>query len=340
MSSAKKTDGSPHKEEIPRGDIGLGDLIRALDKLDTRDPNTMARITRALGFTGIAPDPVGAAKGASGAKHRPQLTKTAPPKRQPHHGGIPEIAPPIELPEQVLDTELTPAEPLAPSERPEWLDEGTGLESSAAEAVPRAQLFPERSAKGVLTASVATRRAGPHPDIDRLIRAIVRGDVFRTLPYRQVPSVHRGLQLLMDTSESMTPFLEDLDDLARALLRIVGNDNCQLYQFEGNPHRAARWSQSFEEIPWRPIAGCPVVIATDFGIGARIAARDRVSPRSWLDFERRARAAGAPVVAFVPYGRERWPTALSRRIHLIHWDQRTRASHITKLFGCGHEVDP
>lgn len=340
MSSAKKTDKGSERPS-PRGAIGLGDLMRALKGLDSRERATVERIARSLGFTGLDANPAEGAQGVSGAQRRPRLAKRPAAKAPTQRGGMPQVAPPVDLPEQIFETEMTPVEsPELPEPRPQWLDQGPALEESGLAPIPRAKLFPDRSAKGVLGAAIATRRPGPNPDIDRLIEAIVRGGVLDALPYRPNPSLHRGLQLLMDTGEAMTPFLLDLDDLAHAFVRIVGRHACELYEFSADPNRAVRWSADFREIAWRPLAGRPVVVATDFGIGARIGARDHANPRVWLDFERRARAAGVPVIALVPYGRDRWRRTLSRRIHFIHWDPRTRASHISKMFGIGHEVDP
>jgi len=324
-----------------RGTIGLGDLLRSLKGLDTRDPATAERIARSLGFTGIEANPVEETQGVSGAAPRPRVSKKPAPENLPHRSGLPPVTPPVDLPAEILETEMTPIESMGPpSAPPEWLDKGPLLGDRRLPSVPRAKLFPERSAKGVLTAAVATRRAGIAPDIARLVQGLVRGRVLARFPYRPRPSVHRGVQLLMDTSDAMTPFLEDLDDLARELVSVVGKNATELYEFQGDPNTAVRWTEGFNDVPWRTVPGRPVVLATDFGIGAQAAAHDRATPRAWSRFERQTREAGVPVIAFVPYGRARWPQALSRRIRLVHWDHRTRASHIKKLFGVGHEVGP
>jgi hypothetical protein len=190
----------------------------------------------------------------------------------------------------------------------------------------------------VLTASIATRRPGLVPDVPRLIQALTRGRTLDEFPYRSFPSLYRGVQLLMDTSEAMTAFLEDLDDLAKALTTIVGTHACDLFQFAGDPNHASRWSEGFREVRWQPVSGRPIVLATDFGIGAPAAAQDRAGLGDWRRFVQQTNEAGVPVVAFVPYGRDRWPKSLTRRIGFIQWDPRTRASHIKKRFGPGHEV--
>jgi hypothetical protein len=341
MNSLKKGDkGSGCSSK--RGVIGLGDLMRALKGLECHDTATLEHIARSLGFTGIDANPAEEAQGVSGARRRPNIVQKKPDQSVPSYGGPLPPPLPVNLPEAILETEMTPLDSTEPpSQPPSWLDQESGLEELAhpSSSVPRTKLIRDRSAMGILSATIATRRPGAQPDVARLIEATIRGSVLRSFPYMAKGGVHRGLQLLMDTSEAMTPFLEDLDDLSQAMVRLVGQAGCELYKFKGDPHDAKRWSADFREIPWRPVAGRPVVVATDFGIGDRIGSTDRAGPRCWLAFEQRVRAAGLPLIAFVPYGREHWRKSLSRRIHLIHWDPRTRSSHITKLFGIGHEVD-
>jgi hypothetical protein len=340
MNSKKRRDNGDGRSS-PRGVISLGDLMCSLKGLECRDTATLERIARSLGFTGINANPAEGARGVSGARRWPSLAKKPTSRELPSQGSLPQPPLPVELPEAIFDTEMTPLEsPEPPGQPPSWLNQGPALETTDIPPAPRAKLFHERSAKGVLSAAVATRRPGPQPDVDRLIQSIIRGDLLQAFPYTANPSIHRGLQLLMDTSESMTPFLQDLDDLAQAMVRLVGQAGCELYEFKGDPNDSVRWSPNFREIPWRPVAGRPVLIASDFGIGARVGTKDRAAPRSWLDFAQRVREAGLPLIAFVPYGREHWRKSLSRRIHFIHWDPHTRASHITKLFGIGHEVEP
>ena len=338
MSSRTKTraEGARPAE---RGTIGLGDLMRALDSLDTRDPATVERIARSLGFGDIDANPVEAVRGVSDAAHRPRLAEQRPAKDDlPHYDRPPPAASPLDLPEEILETDMAPVELPAPADLPEWLDGEAFIEEIRLDSMARAKLFPDRSAKGVLTAAVATRRAGTIPDFSRLLTAVTRGSVLTEFPYRPSPSLHRGVQLLMDTAEAMTPFLEDLADLARIMRSVVGRHACDLYEFRGNPNMATHWTADDREIPWQPVPGRPVILASDLGIGAQAAAHDRGTLRDWLGLIQRSAAAGVPIMALVPHGRDRWPRSLTRRIRFIHWDPRTRASHIKKMFGPGHEV--
>lgn len=318
-----------------RGAISLGDLLTALDKLDTDDPTVVEVIARLLGFRGVDANPAEHTRGVADSQTEardtsPQTAPTRPPKLTP------EIPPPLPtLPKETYSTTLDPLEPVVNDlPIPDWLHEPlpgvSGLRSQQ-----RAPLLPKRTTVGVLSAAVATRRVGERLDMRALIRQLAKGEPLDELPMLAEPSVHRGVQVLLDAAESMVPFLEDLDDLVGVIAQVVGQHNYQVFHFEGKPGKAARWSAALEPIAWRPEPDRPVVLATDFGAGAAPGAMDRGSQRDWLDFVDRCDAARCPVVAFVPYGRSHWPRYLSRRITLVHWHHRTRASHVRRLLGAG-----
>jgi hypothetical protein len=246
--------------------------------------------------------------------------------------------PPPDLPEKPLETEFTPLDPAPAANRPDWLDAAAPVEVPTLAPARRAPLFPRRTATALLSPAVATRRPGAELDLPRIITGLARGDPTRDLPRLPVASLDRGLQLLLDVSEAMTPFREDLADLTQALERIVGRERCQVFEFPGDPRTATAWSPAGADQAWKPERGRPVVLATELGIGALPGARDRASTSAWLDFAREVRTAGCPLVAFVPLPPARWPVRLARQVTLIHWDPRTTAGAVRRLVGAGHEV--
>jgi hypothetical protein len=142
--------------------------------------------------------------------------------------------------------------------------------------------------------------------------------------------------LLLDLGESMTPFRDDLADLAQSFALILGRTRCQVSEFNGDPGTAAGWDRTGPGRTWRPEPGRPVVLATDFGLGAPPTARVRGQSSAWQRFVRQVRSGGCPIVAFVPLPPGLWPLRLARDISLIHWDPRTRAGAVRRLVGAGH----
>lgn len=332
------------KRDLPPGTsqglIALGDLLRALRTLDVPDEATAARISRCLGFAQRDPNPPERLRGAYDRTRSPHRGRTPPRGPAPPLGAPPFSgqAPPPDLPERALEADLTPLDPVPMAERPDWLDIPVPAEPPRPSPPRRAPLLPQRTAPALLSAAVATRRPGSEPDLQRLIAAFVRGDRVRELPRLPVARLDRGIQLLLDVSEAMTPFRDDLADLTQALERIVGQARCQVYEFAGDPASASGWDMTGVERRWRPEPGRPVVLATDFGIAAPPAARDRAPASAWLRFAATVRKAGCPVVAFAPLPPVRWPVRLARQMTLIHWDPRTTAGAVRRLVGAGHEV--
>lgn len=323
-----------------RGVIGLGDLLRALGVLEVADDAIAGRVRRCLGFAQRDPNPPERLRGAYDRTRSPHHRRVAAPAPAPPLGAplFSGQAPPPDLPAAALQVELTPLDPATAPERPDWLDAAPEPEQQSVAAPRRAPLFPQRTATAVLSAAVATRKAGGELDAARLIAGLVRGERFRELPRLPMARLDQGIQLLLDLSEAMTPFRDDLADLTQALERVIGRARCQVFEFTGDPATALRWDATGIERSWQSERGRPVVLATDFGIGAPPAGRDRAPQSAWLAFAQQVRKAGCPLVAFVPLPPARWPIRLARQITLIHWDPRTTVGAVRRLVGSGHEI--
>lgn len=317
----------------------MGDLVRALATLDTDSAASVARIVRSLGFSGSDANPPEHLRGAYDQRLRRPVRpeKTPEPSRRLR---IPRTQPsPPELPPQLLETQWEEIAPAESPSTPDWLSEVPPLREEKTEPPPRTPLFPRLTTPAILGAAAATRRSGFDLDVDCFVENLVRGHILQKLPFKPVASLAHGIQLLLDFSESMTVFHEDLVDLRNSFQDLVGSHRCALYEFAGDPPGALAWTAPGTQKPWRPEPGRPIVLATDFGIGAPPASRDYASPRTWRQFARVAREAHSAVVAFVPLEPKRWPIGLGRRFTLIHWDSRTRAANVRRLVGPGHETN-
>jgi hypothetical protein len=324
-----------------RGEIGLGDLTRALHELGTRDPASVSRIARCLGFCGMDSNPPEAMHGAYEQRLRRPFAREA--AAEPLSGfQLPPLQPPQpDLPREILETDWEALAPLETDPPPSWLEDMAPLPQEALAAPPRrAPLFTRLTTPGILGAAVATRRPGVDLDMERLVEGLVRGEVPRRLPFKPCPSLNQGIQLLLDASEYMTPFYPDLQDLQEGFRQLMGGHRCEVFEFAGDPAGAATWSLAGTRRSWRPQSGRPIVLATNLGIGAPAASGDYAGPRAWRAFARTACRAGCPVVVFLPLTPARWPIALARRFTLIHWDPRTRAAAVRRLVGPGHETGP
>lgn len=328
-----------------RGEIQLGELIRAFGTLSPQNAEHAQAIAGCLGF-GLAAADIDTAKPTPAIYDRSRLSAQASADRisspQRKLPPVPSTRPePVTLPERILSSTLRPlaaAPPADSDDEPDWLAANyPRLDRPPGVSPPRQTLFPERSARGIFTAALATQRLGSELDVDRLIRQVVQGRVPAQPPRLPSSTLVRGCQLLLDFSDSMLPWWEDLRQLATQLTAVLGEDRLATFDFASSPGQVSRWlAGKDEEQPWRPEPGRPLLLATDFGIQGRPAGK-RVDA-SWPSFIDRCAAAGCPLIVLIPWSPEYWPTGLGPYPALVHWHPNTSAAMLRRQIGAGHEL--
>jgi hypothetical protein len=170
--------------------------------------------------------------------------------------------------------------------------------------------------------------------VERLVETLARVESIDEMPRLPWPTLRRGAQILIDSSEGMDPFAQDQDDLAGRLRRTVGEDRVELLRFSGCPTRGAGAGPRHTWHAYEPpSAGKPVILLTDLGVAMVPLATDRADAGEWRAFAALIRAAGCPLAAFVPYPSTRIPMALRRALPVIPWDRRTSIGAVRTLVG-------
>jgi len=321
--------------EPERGDIHLGDLIRALDKLPWQGPEQAEAIAACLGF-GLRPHRTPTASDQPqriGGTRTPIQNQDPLPATQPA-SSAPAFPPrpprPVPLPEGLLPCALTPCERRAPPDPgpPDWLAEAAARfpARERLSVLARATLLPERTARHVLSAALATERAGAELDLPHLIDAICRRQPLRSLPRRPEATVAAGCQLLLDYSPSMVPFWEDLNGLAEQVRDVVGEQATRVYAFDTHPSQARHWTPNGDAEGWRP-DGRPVLAATDLGIQGR--APPAPSP-DWPHVAADCARVGSPLMLLIPWPEDRWPRSFPANTTLIQWGPDTSAGRVRR----------
>jgi len=130
---------------------------------------------------------------------------------------------------------------------------------------------------------------------------------------------------------TMSPYRADIDGLVEEVGDLMADDQFTQRYFTGCPTRGCVVPGEGELKPWAPPPrGTPVLLFGDLGIGRPPGLEERASVEEWLEFAERAATAGCRVVALVPYGPRRWPRALARAVHIVHWDRRTTAAIVRR----------
>jgi hypothetical protein len=314
-----------------RSTIFLGDLLDAIRTLKPADFETRKHIAELLGITLTLPETV-----TEPNRPAPQPA-TAPAEPTPPTAPLDARVPnpvtdsiPIQLVRQQTDTA-------------EWISEvkalpGVRPEDESYHIPPLEPLLLPQWTRSILSLSLATKTQDGMPDLEKITETLARGEILREVPRYSSPTIRRGIQLLIDKSQAMTPFARDQSILQKDILDLAGIDRVEIKRFAGSPLRGAGSGRK----PWpeyrAPLPGTPVVLLTDLGICQPMLADDWAGPVEWLKFSETVAHANCPLVAFVPYESSRWPGELMQAMTIIQWDRRTTAGTVRSIVGQGHEA--
>ncbi|MBL8291574.1 MAG: hypothetical protein JNN08_07050 [Bryobacterales bacterium] len=313
------------------------DWLRAMKELEPADEEARDALTRALGFQLM--DATSSRRGstdtAAGARRRRPAEEDSSSPQTP-------VAPTERKTRRRVQSVLT----LANSSRnpaPAWLYSTEPLEPPAEShlkpALPLEPLFSHRTARAILSGALATPSLSGPLDLAKVIEAVSRAEFLSTVPCQKLPTLVRGVQLLLDSGESMQPFAKDQSILRAALTSVVGRDRTEVVYFEGSPLRGTGTGLKEDWADYRvPAAATPVVLVTDLGIGRPPSSAAVADESEWLEFARFVARAQCPVAALVPYPTKRWPPALSRHMTIIQWDRTTTAASVRRSVGAGLTV--
>jgi hypothetical protein len=306
--------------------IHLGDLARALARLEVTDARTGAAVTAALGLKPPAAlaGPADQARRA-GRRARPTRRPAPEPARPP--------AEPVrkqaeERREATIPSTVSGIWSREPTPPPRQVGVGALDRPSADPAVPvdPEPLLVPRWARGIVSAALATPDGGP-VDVERTIDLVARLEPLRRVPALPRPTLRHGAQVLLDRSEAMLPFYRDQAVLVRTLAEVVGRHRLEVLRFAGCPASSGAGPDTpFSWEPYRPPRpGVPVVLVSDLGANEAPLDADAATPDDWREFASAVEAAGCPLLAFVPAAHDRLPEGLPRSLRVIVWDRTTTA---------------
>lgn len=310
-------------------EISLGDLAWALKKLKATNEQTRLAIAKTLGMRWSPPQK----RKAASKRKRPRGDDTPVSQRSQ-----PSFERPVSE-NRLLASRLehTRTEQPAPSIYVPPL-EASGSESEA-QPLPLEPLFFPRWMRGILSAGLATNSEIGEVDVNRVVKILASGKSVEELPLLSSPTLTRGVQLLIDRSHGMMPFIRDQIRLHEEILDVVGSDRVKTLRFVGCPTRGAgdgpkdKWSTYSP-----PLTGAPVLLLTDLGIGKPSLSDERAGVNEWLEFAHLVRKAKCPLIAFVPYDESRWPPALKNHMSIIQWDRNTTAITVSNKLKWVREV--
>ena len=313
----------------------LGDWLQAVHRLQPQDEASLQAISGLLGLQSKAaekPASVGPA---------PQQRRNPVPRPEAPSPLPPDQPAPSSTPRRRIESVLAPAN-TSRNPAPEWLATARSLETTAAANIrphlPLDPLFPARTSRAILSRALATPSSNGPMDLGRIVERLCQAQPLDRIPRLSIPTLVRGVQLLIDTGESMQPFAADQAVLRAALSQVVGRDRTQTLYFEGSPLWGAG-TASREDWPdyQTPAPGTPVVVLTDLGIARPPRAAALAGAADWRVFAEMLARVGCPLLALVPYPERRWPP-LSKSMTIVQWDRATTAAVVARTIPQGLRV--
>ena len=306
--------------------ISAGDLVRALGKLKPKDQETQDAITAALGFElpipRESPGKPRDEESDTGTSNRQRWIKQdrGPSIHQTLPAGIREKR--FELVHEKEKGATAPMRMLAPQNSEPLPPSGP---EDSAPSLPWEPLFNLQWSRAIISTMARIRTPAGPPDVETLVAAAAERQPMFSLP-ATVLETASGADVLLDVGDGMAVFGRDQADLLQLMERVLGGGCVSAYRFWGSPMRGVISRFSFEPQTYHPPPeGWPVVLLSDLGIGAGMAAP---AAQEWRDFANLVNSAGCHLIALVPYPPRRWPAGITSCMDVLYWDRRTSARTI------------
>lgn len=288
-----------------RGELFLGDLVRAMAELKPADLATAAAMAALLGQDSRTPTALpqdqelratGRGRGSGGARAVRleamsggplRSTPASPPRAvtaertarpEPPEPSGPEgdgTAPTgaqraLLLADRPVDFSLTAigGPPSGAAATDGAAGPAAGLPERGTAAAPLSHEPPWKGdwARGIMFAVVATPVESREVDQRALLRGVAGRQALRAVPRRRRFSTRRGAQLLLDHGPGMAPFRDDGLWLRELLGSIAGRDRIEVLRFRGAPGRGVVRRDPLTVDPYRPPPpGTPVILFSDLG---------------------------------------------------------------------------
>jgi hypothetical protein len=306
-----------------RPEIQIADLIRAVRNLRP-DAEAVAHVARLLGFELV---------GGEEVTHEPPPVKPFVPQR-PRRKLPAQYKPKTRgsrFPnESGAEFEVEVSEDTSPMlvavpGLPEAFDEPS---EEDAPLPPYTPLFTPRWTRANVTKMLSAEAEQGAPDVPKLMEMIANNRPLSEIPRLKAPTLRGGAQVLIDAGAGLAPYARDQERLLEQMREIVGLDRVEAWEFVGTPLKYAlplepAHADGDADGYRLPVPGSPVLLLTDLGIASPPFWGEVAAPDEWLTFVRRVRQAGNPLLALVPYRKERWPRHFDGLLKIIPWDQRT-----------------
>lgn len=193
-------------------------------------------------------------------------------------------------------------------------------------------LFKESWTRGIVSSLLTVPEQLTKLDFKLLEKLFSTASPIEKLPYLSSLTLSHGVQLLLDTSESMQPFLRDETELIGKLKRILSARSVSVHKFKFNLWSSGSeitWSEGGPEFLQRKK---PVLLISDFGAAKYGKPFDIKDYKSLPVLFRQIKNKGCSLYALLPTGEKNFPRDLKNFIPIsFAWDRHVSPQRINKL---------
>jgi hypothetical protein len=308
-----------------RGDVSIGDVVTAAERLGATDPADLAAIGQALRLT-IPPVTVAPLQASASTRSWPSRTLSSTMS-----------AAETTTPNRADITGTPVAARLRQGDRfdpiPAWLGAVRALPSAGSSSfgVPYEPPFPAVQARSSMATLAATLRPGHRLDMAALVKRSARLQP-PTVCFLAELRTASFVQVLVDRGEGMEPYTDDLDFLAAQFVDVAGRDQVERRTFVGTPLRGLDPDVfTGETTEWkRPAPLSLVLVLTDLGAGGPIGSRDRASADEWRAVAATVASVQAHLRVLTPFPASRLSAGLAEIMRIVGWDS---LAHLVRLRG-------
>lgn len=305
----------------------VGDVVRALARLEARKRATQLRILEALGWAQRQEGPAR----PSAATRRSNVALASGDGAEPSS----EAASDRPEPEQRAVVPSSMSKLGGRDTGAAALDDSVGLLPlpKAETYVPLYEraiepLFAPAHSRAIISRLSTVLLPVGELDVSSVVGRVARGRPPLTwVPRRSLPSLS-GLQLLIASDPGLDPFRVDIESVVRQIAGIAGRDRLQILAFAGCPVRGVYDPTSGDLVAYQPPPSRTSVVAiSDLDACQSDRFRSRMQ-RDWWAFARLLAGRGVPLTVLNPYPSNRVSSSLRKHLRIVIWDRETSVRSI------------
>lgn len=196
------------------------------------------------------------------------------------------------------------------------------LRRNISSEIPPTFLLEARWIRAIFTELLSEWYHTNNIDTRALIKNYTRTGLINEIPFQIQRSIQRGVDVLIDQSNSMGPFSYDVKNIIEHLRKFLGKSSLHIDWLLIDKGEIVIGKQFRTPNYQRQIGyKAPILLITDFGIGASLTRDDEWSWSIWEKFLMQACHPAAQLVALIPASASLWPEDLYKVASMaLEWE--------------------